>query len=305
MDSRIWVVRSNQLLIESAEARAARTVAIAYNQARRELTDEMLQRWVRLQAGAEVMTPSQLLEVYRKSALVRQIDDRLQALERENGVILRDVISSSSELAYEQVERELNILPRYLRDSVRPFSRVDTAMVERFFPPAFRGMQDALHYTGVALDQAFRAGLIRGESFPDLVKRIMGSTDADGEIWRRGRTSAMLGVRRTTIHANNAARVDYVRQARDGGIPELQKQVVASIQANTTDCCLRAHGQIQPVNKPFELDGEPRFADEMMHTPFHWNCRSSVAAYHPVFERGNLTTASLRATAAAELHRRQ
>lgn len=64
------------------------------------------------------------------------------------------------------------------------------------------------------------------------------------------------------------------------------KQIIAALDSRTTDCCLRAHGQIQPLDGLFHLTGEPRFADDMDWAPFHWNCRSSVALYKPEYDDG-------------------
>lgn len=66
-----------------------------------------------------------------------------------------------------------------------------------------------------------------------------------------------------------------VQPALGGG--EYLKQVVAGIDERTTDCCLRAHGQTQPMDADFRLTGTPRYADRLQWTPFHWYCRSSVA----------------------------
>ncbi len=55
-----------------------------------------------------------------------------------------------------------------------------------------------------------------------------------------------------------------------GRAAEWDHQVVAGIDARTTDCCLQAHGQIQPLDKPFHLTGEPRWADYLDNPPFHW-----------------------------------
>ena len=74
-----------------------------------------------------------------------------------------------------------------------------------------------------------------------------------------------------------------------------QKQVIAALDNHTTDCCLKAHAQIQPLSQSFKLTGEPRFADSLEWTPFHWYCRSSVALYLPQFDDG--LTARMRAGA--------
>jgi len=65
-----------------------------------------------------------------------------------------------------------------------------------------------------------------------------------------------------------------------------KKQVVAALDNRTTDCCLRAHGQIQPMDKPFHLTGTPRYADYMDWPAFHWWCRSSVVLYQDEFDLG-------------------
>lgn len=73
-----------------------------------------------------------------------------------------------------------------------------------------------------------------------------------------------------------------VQQARK----PFKKQAVAALDGRTTDCCLRVHGQIQPLDQPFELTGTPRFADRLEHSPFHWYCRTSVVLYLSEFDDG-------------------
>ena len=64
------------------------------------------------------------------------------------------------------------------------------------------------------------------------------------------------------------------------------KQAVAGLDERTTDCCLRVHGQVQPLDGKFNLTGRPRFADEMDWAPFHWYCRTSIALYLPEYDMG-------------------
>ena len=80
--------------------------------------------------------------------------------------------------------------------------------------------------------------------------------------------------------AYNSWTVDY-SQGR-----EFSKQVVAALDERTTECCLHANGQIQPMDSKFQLTGKPRFSDEMDWTPFHWYCRSSIALYLPEYDMG-------------------
>lgn len=81
------------------------------------------------------------------------------------------------------------------------------------------------------------------------------------------------------------------------------KQALPNIDDVTTDCCLSVAGQIQPLDSPFQLTGEPRFADELDWTPFHWYCRTSVALYREGFDVG--VTTGIRSQVGAERARRQ
>ncbi|MDR3572870.1 MAG: hypothetical protein P4L50_03330 [Anaerolineaceae bacterium] len=75
---------------------------------------------------------------------------------------------------------------------------------------------------------------------------------------------------------------DSVSQANGN----FQKQAIAALDNKTTDCCLQVHGQIQDMDNPFQLDGEPRFADELDWAPFHWWCRTSISLYLPGYDDG-------------------
>ncbi len=65
-----------------------------------------------------------------------------------------------------------------------------------------------------------------------------------------------------------------------------RKQCIAALDIHTTDCCLRAHAQIQPMGKPFHLTGTPRFADYVDYPPFHRYCRTAIVLYNPIFDDG-------------------
>lgn len=85
---------------------------------------------------------------------------------------------------------------------------------------------------------------------------------------------------RWSAAALNAALTGYLLWTLDREqLPrsEWYHQAVAAIDERTTDCCLRVHGQAQPLEKPFKLTGTPRYADQLEHPPFHWYCRSSEA----------------------------
>lgn len=303
MPGRGAVLERNQLLLETAESRAARQVATAYNGARRELVEQLITRWT----GRSTLTPAQQLDLVRRLGLLQNIDSRLLQLESEVGVILRDLLSANTELAVEQISGELALLPPNLRPNVSQFTMLDTATIEQFVPVVTQEIQGITQTTMLQLRRELQNGLIQGEGFPDLVRRLMASTPT-GEgpaVWRNGQLSAERMVRRTVITANNAAKNAALAKVNAAGGTQVQKQAVASIGPRTTTCCLRVHGQIRDVDKPFDLTAEPRFARQMMHPAFHWMCRTSEAMYHPIFEQGAMTTASMRSSAMAEFNSRE
>ncbi len=86
-----------------------------------------------------------------------------------------------------------------------------------------------------------------------------------------------LDLGRLMVGLTVASWLGGIRQAGQGKDSRYRKQVVATIDDKTTECCLLAHGQVQPMDADFQLEGTPQYASELPWTPFHWNCRSSVA----------------------------
>ncbi len=298
MPTRAALLDRHAVALERLETTEARRVAAAYRQARQEILDRLVSQW----RGNELMTPEQAANLLRQSGLLQQIDGRLLALEQELGVNLRSIVTNSSELALEQVRQELALLPPSLRPAgFAQFGTINTRMIERFVPVAFNDVQLGTRSLSLNLQRELQVGLLQGQSFDSLTRRLMKATPGDvASVWRRGELSAELATRRFVITAENASKHAAIGEL-ERDIPEVKKQVIAVIGKNTTDCCLQAHGQIQPNDQPFVLTGTPRFADQLMFCPFHWACRSSIALYHPIFERGGLTTTNMRKSAEAQL----
>lgn len=70
----------------------------------------------------------------------------------------------------------------------------------------------------------------------------------------------------------------------NSGATTFEKMAVAGLDERTTDCCLRVHGQVQPLTDKFKLTGTPRFADRIGWPPFHWYCRTSGVLYQAGFD---------------------
>jgi hypothetical protein len=71
-----------------------------------------------------------------------------------------------------------------------------------------------------------------------------------------------------------------------------QKQAIATLDERTTDCCLRVHGQTQPIDEPFKLTGTPRYADEIQDPPFHWY--AIIAGEMCITDRGPIPIENIR-----------
>lgn len=305
-DPRELTLQRGLLLLDREEARAVRRMAAAYRQARQEIVEHLLTHWPT--TGLNTLSRGAIVDLARRIGILRAIDERLLEMERELGIVLRDVVRSSSEMAIEQIQREISLLPPDMRPTADAFSMIDQRMIEQYVPIAMNDVQLGARSLSLQLQREIQNGFLQGESFPDLIRRLMAADRAAGaaaSIWRRGSLSAELMIRRLVITAANGAKADALQAMNAEGGTQVQKQAIAVISPETTDCCIRVHGQIRDVGEPFELTGTPRFAERMMHPSFHWNCRTSIAMYHPIFERGVTTTAGMQRAAAAELQRRE
>ncbi len=301
MPSRETVVARSASALETAEARAARQMAAAYNQARQEILTRLLDGWT----VTGVLGPDDAARFLRQSGLLQQVDARLQQLEREVGITLRGIVAAGSERALDSITRELALLPRSIREGFdsTTFGTINERVIEQFVPVAMADWRGLTTSMSSNLQRELQVGLIQGEAYPTLVRRLLSQSPGEGAVFPRAQTSAELATRRLVVAAENGAKQASIAQVAES-IPQIQKQALAAIGKGTTDCCLRVHGQIQPVESPFELIGEPRFADRLMTSPFHWNCRTGIVMHHPFFE-GAMPTGKLKAQAAAELKRRR
>lgn len=144
-------------------------------------------------------------------------------------------------------------------------------------------------------------------SADDIRARLISETAAAGRqsAWAASGTAAALEETRDVWTYGSALLGAYLFYLNDGE-PNVtfEKQAIATIDERTTDCCLRVHGQVQPIDEPFKLDGTPRYADEIQDPPFHWYCRSSETLYHPDFEQVGIPTETMKTQAQKELDAR-
>lgn len=102
----------------------------------------------------------------------------------------------------------------------------------------------------------------------------------------------------TTVTSAAVATLGSIDRSNARG--EFGKQAIAAIDERTTDCCLRAHGQVVPIDGQFTLTGTPRYADKMSDPPFHWYCRTATALVR-MREAGDRFTQEMQDAGRAEL----
>jgi hypothetical protein len=105
------------------------------------------------------------------------------------------------------------------------------------------------------------------------VSRLLSAKIADGRasVYRLAGVAAEQHVKNVSWSAASIIMAGMFKAVQVQTTTVYKKQAIAAIDQNTTDCCLRVHGQIQPLDKPFILEGTPRYADKVDAPPFHWN----------------------------------
>lgn len=304
-DELLKLAAQNVRMVSRLDDETVKTIIIAYEQARRELLELITERRNALYTGTYAGDKeTRLRELAHDVELFNQVEARMKALQTDVLRLARGSFTDAERLASDEMRAEVDVLMAGLDLGLyfKNLTQVDYASVEIGIEDALRTMDQSLSSTAALFRTELRNGLIQGESFDDLIKRLLAR---DASVFTRGEVSAELGVRRTVITANNAAR-NEVYQMWGEAIPGLGKQAVAAIDEQTTDCCLRVHGQVQPLDKPFVLEGQPRFAARMMYPAFHWRCRTTSVAYHPDFEQGSrVSTQDMVGAATAELTARE
>lgn len=288
--------------LERLESATVRQIAAAYEETLQAVTATITARRAQLaRAGAEEQAA--LAEALaRDQALFRQIEARLAMLRKAVGEIVGGASDQSRARATDRAGEELEVLRGGLGLGLGfSFEQVDFASIEIGLEEALAALDADQAKLAALLRAELRGGLARGESFEDLVRRLL---SRDASWWRNGQVSAERAARRAVIDANNGARDLYYRTWRQR-IPGLRKQAVATISDRTTDTCLQVHGQIRDLDEPYQLTGAKAFAPRMMYPAFHWGCRTSSVPYHADFEVGAaVTTAEMQAAARSELERR-
>jgi hypothetical protein len=305
------MTQQNAALVEESNAAAAhlhaqasqlrqenaivRQILAAYDEARKVLMGELSLAYSRL---GDNPSREAVRLLASNASLIQAIEQRIASLGATLTQEMRAALTEMLTATADDVSQQVLLLANALEIGFIRFG-IDE-LVELTIQTAIDQIPGIVQTLQTSIVAELRSGLAQGQRFSELRDRLFTLNNA---IFPRAKTSAELMVRRAVIQANNNARQIFIDRAAEQ-VPGLARQVVARIGGDTTKLCLRAHGQIQPIGKPFELSSGPPdpFQRKMMAPPFHWNCRTSVVPYHPRFEQtSSLTTADMITAAQAEL----
>ena len=199
----------------------------------------------------------------------------------------RESLSAAVAVGQEQAERQAAAWGLQGSGARGQGSEVDTAAMEAAWMGSVDGQVSAA--LALAATGADEAEIVGDEGRAGVLRPA--PVVAEGARWVAGAVTAAM-----------VAWWAWVLRERGGerGREGWMHQAVAAIDERTTDCCLRVHGQVQPLDKPFRLTGTPRYADEKAHPPFHWYCRSGEAILPASHAKDDLTQQMIEA-ARAEL----
>ncbi len=252
-----------------------RQVIQGYENARRDLLASFTDRFNSL---GENPDPAVIRQLATDMNMIRAIEARLAQLQQETEGLLSEGLQSVGGAGWSAAMQEVGVLARGLGINLMRFA-VDPNL-ELTIGAAVGQVTGWASTLQSRITATLRESLASGDRFSTIVRQVFGQ---NGGIWPNGRTSAELMVRRAVIQAYNNARMLFYEQSQQY-VPGLQKQAVAAISGRTTETCLMVHGQIKPLNEPFQLEGKEAFSGRLMQPPFHWHCRTVVVGYHPIFE---------------------
>ena len=138
-------------------------------------------------------------------------------------------------------------------------------------------------YYQQAVTNSVTQGIIQGEGIDEICQRITRTCA------QRGETAAMRDARTAYTAAQNAGRVEGMRQAEGLGI-EIRKRWMATLDEKTRDAHQELDGQSQKVDDPFVVDGDEIMypADPHAKAALVYNCRCTLVTEYPKYNRGVL-----------------
>lgn len=240
---------------------------------------------------------------------VGQLRGEIQSLRREISALGREAGRDIRRTVGNYTRKQIDMARRAGLPVVEPAQlEVSNSDVQRDGEEAFLTSSPVwLDTLESNLDVAAARLRMAGADDAAILARLVSETVGDGRVslWRSSGNEAQLEETRDVwTYASGLIAAYLATMNQLVTATEYKKQAIATIDERTTDCCLRVHGQIQPLDKPFKLTGTPRFGDRVPDPPFHWYCRTTEVLYNEKFEEFGISTMQMRDAANAEIEAR-
>ena len=232
--------------IKSMERRIKNSYAVAY----REIQDELSKVVSKLNLTPEMPSSQRLVLMNKRdrlNILSEQMADTLKRANNEAIKYLKDTSVSVYQANYNfEAEKfkfallDKTAVKNVLNNKVNPFTELSI---------------EAERDRGVIIRQLkgdLTTSLLKGESIPDMARRIKGTVE-------KSMKDSIRIARTETTRVQNSARYDVGKHGEELGF-EMMKEWVATSDDRTRDEHNEADGQQVPIDEPFNVGGE-----EMMY----------------------------------------
>ena len=240
--------------------------------------------------------------VGQMQAEVQALRNAIATLGREAGKDIRRTVGNYT-------RKQVDMAKRAGLDVIEPVQlEVANTQVQREGEEAFLTSSPVwLDTLESNLDVAAARLRLAGADEAAILARLVADGVGDGRasLWQSSGNASQTEEARDVWTYASGLIAAYLATMNQQTTAEYKKQAIATIDERTTNCCLKVHGQIQPLDKPFRLTGTPRFGDYIQDPPFHWYCRTTEVLYNPEFEEFGITTEKMQDMAALELEWRE
>jgi hypothetical protein len=243
---------------------------------------------------------------YTTSRLLR---NEIDTVGRSAAKIGRDITTSVDDTVIKNLDLQMKELKKVGEDVVETSQIIAVTQPARMqvYQTTLQEIPQWVNDMAQSMDINMTRLIVAGAPIEQAIDRLFSVSIADGRasVWRLSNAAMERQTSNLSWIASMLASTIVYNQMQSMTQTVYKKQAIATVDEKTTDCCLRVHGQIQPLDKPFHLVGEPRFADKIDNPPFHWYCRTAQALYTERMESRGVPTSEMVIAARAELRARE
>ena len=233
-------------------------------------TDAQFTAWVQTQ-----LSRGERWEEIRDNMAQKYVDANKTAAEYINGQLASTYTVNANWAAYEISRDYEDISFDLIDENVVKNLITDADNYTEFKTVSTNPIRD-YEWNSKQIQTALTAGILQGKSIDKLADSFM-------VVQKRNRNAAIRNARTAVTSAENAGRMDTMRQAEAQGI-QVRKRWLATSDARTRDSHAHLNGQIRDIDDPFDnglmypgdADGAPAEV---------YNCRCTLTYIYPRYDK--------------------